>query len=166
MYSQHDAYELLVNWQNKYLISNALAAVVMGRSRRTVMRWRQQKRAPLWVAHLIDHAERGKWITSTTKRGAWHCGRDNEIRDFLFKSRTGKAITKGEPASRPGPSRCAPGTPRNLEKCPLQLMKSPQSLNPQRGPNSRSHGEPPIRVTVPFAKATADNQTHALLIGP
>ena len=86
-FDDQSALEMLDCWQSQFGLSDALAARVLGVSRRTVLRWRAQGRAPARVAHMLDQLERGAWLRSHVERGAWAAGRDNLVREFLFGRR-------------------------------------------------------------------------------
>lgn len=78
------AYTLLENWISDFDLTVALAASVLGVSRRTVDRWREKQRAPRWIARFLEQLQHGPMVKLRVQRGLLSAFRDNDVRRALY----------------------------------------------------------------------------------
>lgn len=93
------AADALERWISHFGISTAVAAACLGTSRRTVARWRKDRRAPCWVWAILDQLAHGPALKSSVTRGRWSAFRDNYTRAALFGPDYANSLMR---ADRPG----------------------------------------------------------------
>lgn len=82
--SPREAAKALETWIVYFGITTAVAAAILGTSRRTVARWRKCRHAPRWVAHVLEQFTHGPALRGRVARGAFEAFRDNYVRRRVF----------------------------------------------------------------------------------